>query len=92
MENPAGHASQSDEMACNELVELVTDYLEGTLDKRDQVRFQTHLAQCPYCLDYVDQFRETIAATGELRLDSLAPERRAKLIAAFRGWRGQPSE
>jgi anti-sigma factor RsiW len=92
MEKSAGHANRSDEMACNELVEVVTDYLEGTLDEEDRVRFEAHLAECPYCLDYVEQFRQTIAAAGELSLGSLAPERRAELIAAFRGWRRQPSE
>jgi anti-sigma factor RsiW len=92
MENSARHASQSDEMACNELVEVVTDYLEGTLIEKDRVRFEAHLAECPYCLGYVEQFRQTIAAAGELSLDSLAPERRAELITAFRGWRGQRGE
>lgn len=78
-------------MVCDELVEVVTDYLEGTLDEEDRARFEAHLAACPYCLDYVEQFRQTIAVAGALTLESLAPERRAELIAAFRGWRGQPS-
>jgi anti-sigma factor RsiW len=91
MENSAGHQTQSDEMACNKLVEVVTDYLEGTLDDEDRVRFEAHLAECPYCLDYVEQFRQTIAAAGELSLDSLPHERRTEVIAAFRGWRGRPS-
>jgi anti-sigma factor RsiW len=82
---------QTDEMACNELVEVLTEYLEGTLAKEDRHRLEAHLVECPYCLDYVDQFRETIAATGELALDSIAPERRAGLLEAFRGWRdGSP--
>jgi anti-sigma factor RsiW len=83
--------TQTDEMACDELVEVVTEYLEGTLAEEDRRRFEAHLTECPYCVDYVEQFRETIAATGELTLDSLAPERREALLEAFRGWRqGSP--
>jgi anti-sigma factor RsiW len=73
-------------------VEVVTEYLEGTLDEADRLRFEVHLEECPYCVDYVEQFRETVMATGELTVDSLAPERRAELLEAFRGWNAQPSE
>jgi anti-sigma factor RsiW len=81
--------TQIDEMACNELVQVVTEYLEGTLAEEDRERFDAHLSECPYCVDYVEQFRETIAASGELTLESIAPERRSELLAAFRGWRGR---
>jgi anti-sigma factor RsiW len=81
--------TQIDEMACNELVEVVTEYLEGTLAEEDRHRLEAHLEECPYCVDYVEQFRETISATGALTLDSIAPERRAELLEAFRGWRGR---
>ena len=79
--------TQIDEMACNELVEVVTEYLEGTIGDEDRQRLEAHLTECPYCFDYVEQFRETIEATGELTLESIAPERRAELLEAFRGWR-----
>src|SRR5215218_3267941 len=62
--------TQIDEMACNELVEVVTEYLEGTLAEEDRQRLEAHLEECPYCVDYVEQFRETIAATGEMTLES----------------------
>jgi anti-sigma factor RsiW len=79
--------STSDEMACVELVEVVTEYLEGTLPQADRRRFQAHLAECPYCVDYVEQFRQTIEATGRLTLESIAPQKREELLEAFRGWR-----
>jgi anti-sigma factor RsiW len=81
--------TQIDEMACNELVQVVTEYLEGTLAEEDRERFEAHLEECPYCVDYVEQFRETIAASGELTLESIAPKRRGELLEAFRGWRGR---
>ena len=83
--------TESDDMACVELVEVVTEYLEGTLPEPDRARFEAHLAECPYCADYVEQFRQTIEATGELTPDSIAPERREDLLEAFRGWRERES-
>jgi anti-sigma factor RsiW len=74
-------------MSCRELVEAVTDYLEGRLPARDRERFEAHLEVCPHCAEYVDQIRRTIAALGSLDTDALAPETRAGLIEAFRGWR-----
>ena len=79
--------SQIDEMACKELVEVVTEYLEGSLALKDRERFAAHLAECPYCAYYLEQFREVIAASGALTLDSIASDRRAELLEAFRGWR-----
>jgi anti-sigma factor RsiW len=76
-----------DEMACVELVEVVTEYLEGTLPEADRQRFEAHLAECPYCVEYLAQFRQTIEASGQLALDSLAPGKREELLEAFRGWR-----
>jgi anti-sigma factor RsiW len=77
-----------EEMSCRELVEVITDYLEGTLPERDRARLEAHLEECPYCASYLEQMRDTIAALGELREESLSPEARAGLLDAFRGWRG----
>ena len=75
------------EMACRELVEVVTDYLEGRLPELDRRRFEKHLSECPYCVEYVEQMRATIGALGEIRPESIAPETREDLLEAFRGWR-----
>ena len=76
-----------DDMSCRELVEAVTDYLEGRLPARDRERLEAHLEVCPHCVEYVDQIRRTIAALGSLDTAALAPETRAGLLEAFRGWR-----
>lgn len=73
-------------IACRELVELVTDYLEGALDRRTRRRFEAHVAGCPNCTAYLEQIRETIRLTGRLRPESLDPGVRAELLAAFRDW------
>ena len=76
-----------DEMACRELVEVVTDYLEGTLADEDRRRLEEHLRECPYCAAYIEQMRQTIEGLGKLGEESLAPETRSELLDAFRGWR-----
>jgi len=77
-----------DEMACRELVEVITDYLEGTLAPADRRRFEAHVAECEYCENYLEQMRATIATLGGLSEESLSPDAREGLLEAFRGWRG----
>jgi predicted anti-sigma-YlaC factor YlaD len=75
------------EMGCHEVVQVVTDYLEGKLAAADMARFEAHLEECSGCRMYLDQMRETITALGHLPPESLSPEAEMRLLAAFRGWR-----
>ena len=77
----------SEHMACQELVEVITDYLEGTLGARDRRRFEAHLALCDPCVVYLEQMRASIALTGRVPLGALSAPVREGLIEAFRGWR-----
>lgn len=74
------------EMSCRQLVEVVTDYLESTMPAGDRARFEAHLDECPYCVTYLEQIRETIDTLGRLDEESLNPEARDRLLRAFRGW------
>ena len=74
------------EMPCSELVELVTNYLEGRLSALDNARFEEHLAACDACRTYLEQFRETIKALGRLPEESLSGDARQALLRAFRDW------
>jgi anti-sigma factor RsiW len=74
------------ELPCRELVELVTDYLEGRLPPLDRARFEAHLADCEYCETYLEQMRQTIRVLGRLPEESLSPEARATLLSTFRHW------
>jgi anti-sigma factor RsiW len=74
-------------MDCNELVELVTAYLDGSLDLEDRARFDTHLLECDGCANYLQQFRTTVDTIGKVSLDELDPMFRSKLMNAFRDWR-----
>ncbi len=75
------------ELTCQELVELVTDYLEGVLPAMERARFEAHLAACSHCRIYIEQMRVTIRALGRLGEDDLAPDARETLLRAFRGWK-----
>ena len=76
MTDPAG-------IACVELVELVTDYLEGALPEERRRAFEAHLELCPGCVTYVEQMKQTIRATGGLEPGDLAPEQRQALLDLF---------
>jgi anti-sigma factor RsiW len=71
-------------ISCQELVELVTDYLEGRLSRADRKRVDRHLTGCDGCTTYLEQARETIRLTGRLREEDIAPELRDRLLDAFR--------
>ena len=74
-------------LRCQEVVELVTDYLEGALSSRDRRRFEAHIAGCEDCTRYLEQLRRTIDTVGRLPRETLPDEMRDELLAAFRAWR-----
>ena len=74
-------------LTCQELVELVTDYLEGRLDAEDRARFEEHVGECGPCVVYIEQMRQTIAALGRLPAETVSPQAEEELMAAFRNWR-----
>jgi anti-sigma factor RsiW len=80
---------RDDGLSCRELVELVSDYLEGALSPHDHSRFEAHIAGCENCSAYLRQMRETLALLGTLPADALSPEAEAELRAAFRDWRAE---
>jgi anti-sigma factor RsiW len=75
------------ELTCAELVELVTDYLEGRLPDGERRRFDEHLTECDGCTAYIEQMRTTIAVAGRVPRPALTPGLEQRLLEAFRGWR-----
>jgi anti-sigma factor RsiW len=73
-------------LACAQLVELVTDYLEDALSPEDRRRFEEHVSRCDGCTTYVEQIRETLDLLGRVTPDDLSPEARRDLLDAFRDW------
>jgi len=75
------------EMACQELVEVITDYLEGTLPEVDRMRFEAHLLGCPACHEYLEQMRTLIRLSRGLTARSLDTATVDSLLHAFRDWK-----
>ena len=75
------------EMPCQELVEVLTEYLDGVLSERDRLRLEAHLDECDACTAYLDEFRMLISAAGRIEPEQLSPEFEAGLVQAFRDLR-----
>jgi anti-sigma factor RsiW len=77
------------ELACQEVVELVTDYLEGAMSPAQRRRFEYHLTGCPHCTEYLAQMRETIRLAGRITPEDLTPQMRTDLTDLFQRWRDE---
>ncbi len=78
------------ELTCQELVELLTDYLEGALTPAVRARFEAHLAGCRGCRAYLAQARRTIELSGRLTEVDVPEATRERLLRAFRTWKAGP--
>lgn len=76
-------------LVCRQIVELVTEYLDGSLPRSQRRRFEAHLAGCPHCAQYLAQMRTTIRLTGRLAEDDLTPEMEDDLTEVYRRWRAK---
>ncbi len=79
--------SRPAEVPCREVVEMVTDYLEGALPPADHRRLEAHLPGCAHCTEYLAQMRETIRLAGRLTSEDLTPAMRTELTDLYRRWR-----
>ena len=79
--------SASNDLTCSEVVEIVTDYLEGAMSAVDRLRFEQHLSTCDGCTNYLQQMRETIRLTGMLTEKQIPHEQKEKLLTTFRDWK-----
>jgi predicted anti-sigma-YlaC factor YlaD len=77
----------AEELSCQELVELVTAYLEDALAPTERARFEAHLGVCDGCRNYLGQMRLTIATLGTLPPETIPPAIRGRLLDAFRDWK-----
>ena len=82
----------SAEFSCQEMVEVVTSYLDEAQAPDERQRFERHLSRCAGCTTYVDQMRETIRQTAAVpREQSLPPTLREEILARFRSWKHDES-
>ncbi len=74
-------------LSCQELIELVTDYVEGTLSPADRARFERHLGVCADCDNYLGQMRQTILLVGTIAEEDIPDDAKRQLLRAFRDWK-----
>jgi anti-sigma factor RsiW len=72
---------------CQQVVEMVTDYLEDAMPATERRRLEHHLSGCRPCTEYLAQIRETIRLAGRVTPDDLTPAMRTELTDLYRRWR-----
>jgi anti-sigma factor RsiW len=77
------------DLVCQQAIELVTDYLEGALSRRERRRFEAHLRACPNCAAYLEQIRATIALAGAVEVEELTADATQDLIDLYRRWQSE---
>jgi anti-sigma factor RsiW len=80
-------AESAEHLSCQEVVELVTEYLDESLPTEDMTLFEQHLNVCEGCVWYVDELRTTVEMVGEIREEDVSPEMKDRLMGAFRDWK-----
>ena len=80
-------AEHAQHVSCRQVVDLVTEYLDGALNRDRAALFEQHLNFCDGCVTYVDQLRLTVATVGQVGEDDVPAEARERLVRAFRDWR-----
>jgi anti-sigma factor RsiW len=77
------------DLVCQEAIELLTEYLEGTLSRRQRRRLKNHLDACPNCSAYLEQIRITIRLSGSIEPEDLSPAALDELTELYRRWRAE---
>lgn len=80
------------ELTCQELVELITSYLDNALPTDEQQAFEGHLAHCPGCNTYMEQMQTTLRLLGAISAEDIPETMRQDLLAAFRGLRDSSTD
>ena len=77
----------SEPLSCRELVELVTDYLEGSMPIGRRIAFERHIAICPPCRGYLEEIRRVVDVAGGLTEETIPPDARDAMLSVFRDWK-----
>ena len=75
------------DLVCQQAIELLTDYLENNLSRRQRRRLEGHLRACPNCSNYLEQIRITIRLTGAMQPEELTPDAVDDLTELYQRWR-----
>ena len=75
------------ELSCQQVVELVTDYLENSLLPGMHKRLEEHVAECPGCENYIEQMQLTIDMLHQIARESVFPATKQGLLQLFHDWK-----
>jgi len=75
------------DLLCQQAIELLTEYLEDNLSRRQRRRLEGHLRACPNCSNYLEQIRITIRLTGTMEPEELTPDAVDDLTELYQRWR-----
>jgi anti-sigma factor RsiW len=78
-----------EDVRCQEVVDILTDFLEGAMPPAERIRLEQHLAMCEGCMNYLEQLRTSIHLLGGLDDDAVPPAAVAELLDKFRAWKAQ---
>ena len=84
--------SDQNELNCQQVVELVTDYLEQALLPEKQAQFEQHIEKCPGCDTFLEQVQKTIMMLRKLSEQQTFPETKQDLLEIFRNWKQDESK
>jgi predicted anti-sigma-YlaC factor YlaD len=79
-----GGPSRGIEIPCAQIVEMVTDYLEGAMSGEQRRLVDEHLQDCLPCTRYFEQIRTTIELVGSIEESDLSAAAWDQLRTAFR--------
>ena len=88
--NRGAAGSESLDLVCREVVELVTAYLDDALEPGPRAALERHLAGCPHCTEYFAQIRLVRQTAARVEPEDLAPDARRDLMALYAQWRADP--
>jgi len=74
-------------MCCRDVIDLITEYLDDAMLRRDRARFEAHLASCPGCATYLNQLRQTTTWLGQLSDASIPLSAQDAFLTSFRNWK-----
>jgi anti-sigma factor RsiW len=76
-----------DELSCQQVVELITDYLEHTLLPEVRERLEAHVTECPGCESYIEQMQLTIDMLHQIARESVFSATKQELLQLFHDWK-----
>jgi anti-sigma factor RsiW len=81
--------SAVERLSCQELVELITSYLEDALPADERRRFDEHIGDCEGCRNYLEQMRITVRLLGGITIYDLDVDAEDALLHTFRNWKSR---